>query len=138
MEDRHAGSMESRPTVLLAEDEAVVRQIAAAILQREGFRVRTAVDGREALDILQGPEGGTFDLLLTDMLMPRMGGEQLAREALRLRPDLPILFMSGHFEPVRTGPDIDDMAGNFLPKPFKPADLVEKARSLARKAVGSS
>lgn len=65
--------------ILLAEDEPVVRQLTAAILEKAGFSVRKAVNGREALEILEGPTGDAIDLIITDMLMPEMGGGQMVR-----------------------------------------------------------
>ncbi|MDX1495400.1 MAG: PAS domain S-box protein, partial [Longimicrobiales bacterium] len=84
----------SGETILLVEDEDAVRKVARRILERTGYRVRAAVDGEQALELVKA--GEPFDMLLTDVVMPGMTGPELASEVVRLRPEVPILFVSGY------------------------------------------
>lgn len=120
------------PTILLADDEAAVRSLVARILAEEGYCVLEAEDGAHALDLLTGPEGAAVVLVVSDIVMPRMGGRELAGGIARLRPGLPVLLVSGY----------DDHAGQlpegvaFLAKPFSPRELrVLVAALLPRGAV---
>jgi signal transduction histidine kinase/CheY-like chemotaxis protein len=83
-------------TVLVVEDEPLVRRTVVLTLEREGYRVLTASDGEEALALLRRGDV-TFDLVLTDVVMPRLGGVELAR-AIRAQHDVPVIFMSGFHE----------------------------------------
>jgi CheY-like chemotaxis protein len=80
--------------VLLVEDEPTLRALSAAFLQSKGYRVTEASDGNEGLNVLKLDR--KFDLLITDMVMPEMGGAALAEEAKKLIPNLKIIFMSGY------------------------------------------
>ena len=110
--------------VLLVEDEDTVRAVAERALVRQGYEVTTAADGEEGLEALgRAIDGGTeFDLVLSDVVMPSMDGPAMAREIRRLRPDLPVLFMSGYAEEqLRREIDIPNMY--FLAKPFSVAQI---------------
>ena len=112
-------------TVLLVEDEPMVRTVAERALTRHGYSVVTANNGQEALEILE--RGEEFALLISDVVMPEMDGPTMVREARKTRPDLPVLFMSGYAEEqLRKSIDIDKVA--FLPKPFSVQELAEAAR----------
>jgi two-component system cell cycle sensor histidine kinase/response regulator CckA len=112
-------------TVLLVEDEPMVRTVAERALTRHGYTVVTANNGFEALEILN--RGDEFALLISDVVMPEMDGPTMVREARQSRPDLPVLFMSGYAEEqLRKSIDIDKVA--FLPKPFSVQELAEAAR----------
>jgi two-component system cell cycle sensor histidine kinase/response regulator CckA len=112
-------------TVLLVEDEPMVRSVAERALTRHGYTVITADNGEDALEILS--KGEPIDLLISDVVMPGMDGPTMVREARQSRPDLKILFMSGYAEEqLRKSIDIENV--NFLPKPFSVTDLAEAAR----------
>jgi two-component system cell cycle sensor histidine kinase/response regulator CckA len=112
-------------TVLLVEDEAMVRTVAERALSRHGYTVITANNGEEALDIIN--RGEEIALLISDVVMPMMDGPTMVREARLSRPELPVLFMSGYAEEqLRNSIDIDNVA--FLPKPFSVQALAEAAR----------
>jgi two-component system cell cycle sensor histidine kinase/response regulator CckA len=114
-------------TILLVEDEAMVRAVAERALTRHGYKVVTATNGEEALECLEAHEG--FDLLISDVVMPTMDGPTLVRHAREKYPDLPILFMSGYAEEqLRKSIDIERVA--FLPKPFSVQQLAEAARAV--------
>jgi len=117
-------------TVLLVEDEPMVRAVAERALTRHGYRVITADNGEAALEQLG--KGEQIDLLISDVVMPGMDGPTMVQEARKSRPDLKILFMSGYAEEqLRNSIDIENV--NFLPKPFSVTDLAEAAR----RAVGT-
>jgi two-component system cell cycle sensor histidine kinase/response regulator CckA len=117
-------------TVLLVEDEPMVRTVAERALTRHGYSVITADSGEAALEILG--RGEQIDLLISDVVMPGMDGPTMVREARLSRPELKILFMSGYAEEqLRKSIDIENV--NFLPKPFSVTELAEAAR----RAVGT-
>jgi two-component system, cell cycle sensor histidine kinase and response regulator CckA len=112
-------------TVLLVEDEPMVRSVAERALTRHGYTVITAENGEDALEIIGRNE--PIDLLISDVVMPGMDGPTMVREARQSRPDLKILFMSGYAEEqLRKSIDIENV--NFLPKPFSVTELAEAAR----------
>lgn len=113
-------------TVLLVEDEDMVRAVAERALARQGYSVLTAENGEVALEMLD--KHGRPDLLVSDVVMPSMDGPTMVRHARERYPDLPIIFMSGYAEEqLRKSIDIANVA--FLPKPFSVAQLAEAARS---------
>ncbi|MEO6582058.1 MAG: response regulator [Sphingomicrobium sp.] len=112
-------------TILLVEDEPMVRGVAERALTRHGYTVITADNGEEALEVLA--RGEEIALLISDVVMPMMDGPTMVREARKSWPDLKILFMSGYAEEqLRNSIDIDNVA--FLPKPFSVQELAEATR----------
>jgi two-component system cell cycle sensor histidine kinase/response regulator CckA len=112
-------------TILLVEDEPMVRTVAERALTRHGYKVLTANNGEEALEIID--RGDEIALLISDVVMPLMDGPTMVRQARKTRPDLPILFMSGYAEEqLRKSIDIANVA--FLPKPFSVQELAEAVR----------
>jgi len=113
------------PAVLLAEDEDVVRDFAGAVLERAGYRIHAAADGAQALELYEQLDG-RVNALVTDLVMPGLGGRELRDRIRALDPTLPVVFMSGYADqPVEPQQD-DDVA--FLQKPFSPRSLVEAVR----------
>ncbi|HEV8393987.1 MAG TPA: PAS domain-containing protein [Vicinamibacterales bacterium] len=113
-------------TILLVEDETAVRSFARAVLESSGYTVLVAPDGEEGL-ARAAAHTGRLDLVLTDLVMPKVGGRQLAETLRRSRPDLKLLFMSGYSDqPVPSGNGGTN--GGFLQKPFVALDLVRKVR----------
>ncbi len=127
--DAHSDSPRGRETVLVVEDDESVRQTVVAMLQSLGYQVLTAADGMSALKILEAK--GKVDLLLTDVIMPgKLNGPALASEAVKQRPTLRVLYMSGYTENA-FGPDGAQSAEiDWLAKPFTKADLARKIRRL--------
>jgi two-component system cell cycle sensor histidine kinase/response regulator CckA len=124
-------------TILLVEDEAMVRAVGERALTRKGYEVLTAAHGEEALEILERrPEG--VDLLISDVVMPTMDGPTLVGLARQKFPDLKIIFMSGYAEEqLRKSIDVPGVA--FLAKPFSVQDLSDKVRAeLAKKRRSSA
>jgi CheY-like chemotaxis protein len=116
-------------TILLVEDEAVVRELAAQILRGHGYRVLEAMTGPEALQIA-GEHGGPVHLLLADVVMPQMSGRELS-DHLQLRyPDMRTLYMSGYGGSVTAYHGISEEGAAFLPKPFSAEVLTRKVRAM--------
>ncbi len=117
----------SAATVLLAEDEPVVRDLVRRVLVQAGYHVLDAFDGAHALEVSRSHDGA-IDLVVTDVVMPRMGGRELADQLLTERPGLRVLFISGYANEARDLRELAGGAGEFLQKPFPPRDLVERVR----------
>jgi PAS domain S-box-containing protein len=122
--------------VLLAEDEPAIRTLMTRMLRASGYRVLTAEDGEEALGLAEG-HAGPIALLITDVVMPRLGGIETARRLRQLRPGLPVLFMSGYTATaaVQEG-DLED--AGFLAKPFTPEELRERVRAMLDQPAAAS
>jgi len=111
--------------ILLVEDDAQVRGLASRILRTAGYRVTTAVDGEDALKLVeQGLD--RFHLLLTDVVMPQMDGARLAQELACHQPDFKVLFVSGYTDDRLAHFGIGSENLNFLPKPYTPIALCKK------------
>jgi two-component system, cell cycle sensor histidine kinase and response regulator CckA len=111
-------------TILLVEDEAPIRTLISRILRRRGYVVLEAVDGPDALGVAAAYEAA-IDVLLTDLVMPGIGGARLAQRIGETRPGLCVIYMSGY--------GVEDLAAHgvaggahFLAKPFRPDELVAK------------
>jgi signal transduction histidine kinase len=117
-------------TVLLVEDEAEVRAVAREFLTSAGYRVLTAEDGERALQIAE--HDSTIDILVTDVVMPRMRGPELAKRLMRLRPGLKVVYVSGYVQPGETEGDFLNGAF-FLAKPFSREMLVNLVGEALRK-----
>ncbi|AJP71594.1 response regulator [Sphingomonas hengshuiensis] len=114
-------------TILIVEDEDMVRAIAERALTRQGYTVLTAENGEAALELLDRIERP--DLLISDVVMPLLDGPSMARQVRKRYPDLPILFMSGYAEEqLRRSIALDNVG--FLPKPFSVQQLAEAARDV--------
>jgi two-component system, cell cycle sensor histidine kinase and response regulator CckA len=116
-------------TVLFVEDDELVRKLNLKILQQLGYEVMHAENGKSALAIAETYEG-SIDLLITDVIMPEMNGEELARKISVLKPDIRILFTSGYTEDVIAPHGV--LAGDihFIGKPYKPNQLAVKIREV--------
>jgi PAS domain S-box-containing protein len=123
--DRTAG------TVLIAEDEEAVRAIAQRLLERAGYRVLTARHGADALRVLE-QAGGTVDVLLSDVVMPEMGGVELAARATEMIPGLPVVLMSGYTDNDLGPINEEGMVAGFISKPFTSETLLETVKAAVR------
>ncbi len=108
-------------TVLVADDDEQIRALVWEILAGEGLRVLPARNGQEAIEVLSR-HGDGVDVLLADVVMPRMGGRELATAALRLLPGLRVVFFSGYGDNAEMSADFPDAA--VLEKPFRSEQLV--------------
>ncbi len=117
-------------TVLVIEDEAVVRGIVVELLQELGYRTLQAADGPSGLDLLMGPQ--QIDLLVTDIGLPGLNGRQVADAARLRRPGLKVLLMTGYAENTTFAKGVLEAGMQLLPKPFAVDDLTERVRSMMR------
>ncbi len=114
-------------TVLIAEDEEAVRRLTERVLQHAGYQVLVAQQGTDALLIAQRHQG-PIHLLVSDVVMPQMGGGDLARQLAATRPDLRVLFLSGYADPSIVEQGLLDGGAAFLQKPFTTEALMRKVR----------
>ncbi len=117
-------------TVLVVEDEPSVRHLARGVLQAGGYDVLTAPNGQDALRVAREHQGAPIALVVTDVIMPRMGGVVMAEWLKITNPDLKILFTSGYTDDAITHHGVLEGGVEFLPKPYTPASLTRKVREL--------
>jgi PAS domain S-box-containing protein len=116
-------------TILLVEDEAIVRDLARVVLQRHGYRVLVAGDGSEALQISE-QHAGPIHLLLSDVVMPHLSGPELAKRLLKQRPSTRVLFMSGYTGTVAETLETPHGPAPLLHKPFAADALAREVRAI--------
>lgn len=116
-----------RGTILLAEDEALLRELQETILRQAGYTVVSAPTPEELRALITKQNNTGFDLLLTDVVMPGISGQEVAQLAKSRWPNIRVIFMSGYSDE-----DLDDLDRDaaFLQKPFTPAELMAKVREL--------
>jgi PAS domain S-box-containing protein len=110
-------------TVLIVDDEEVVRTFAQQVLERHGFKVYTANNGRMGLDLFRR-HIRDIDLVLLDMTMPILGGDEVFGELRRLRPDVKVIFSSGYNKQDSVARDAGPTAAGFIQKPYRPTELI--------------
>lgn len=125
------GSPVARPgeTILVAEDEPAIRHALSRVLRGHGYRVLEADNGGEALR-LATQESGPIALLLTDLMMPGIGGKELAERLHRARPETRVILMSGYTDDEALRTELGDARRRFLQKPFTASQVVEAVRDL--------
>lgn len=116
-------------TILLVEDEQCVRDLAQAVLEDYGYSVIAASNGREGLDLARD-FAGSIDLVVTDVIMPQMGGREMAERLKELRSDTKVLFVSGFTDDAILDHGVLDEDVFFMQKPFSPDALAMKAREI--------
>jgi two-component system cell cycle sensor histidine kinase/response regulator CckA len=116
-------------TILLVEDEDGVRQLLSTVLKRQGFKVLEARHGVDALD-LSAQHEGPIHLVLTDVVMPQMGGLELAQRLQPLRPGVKVLYMSGYAENAKLHQHLAGQEKYYLQKPFETMGLLQRVRQL--------
>jgi CheY-like chemotaxis protein len=117
-------------TILLVEDEALVREIAGRVLRQQGYTVLEAINGEDALRMVEKKSEKTIDLLVTDLVMPRIGGDTLAERLRAILPSLKVLFISGYPDGIDDHHRATKSTIPVLPKPFNPAGLARKVREI--------
>jgi signal transduction histidine kinase/ActR/RegA family two-component response regulator len=129
--------LDGRETVLLVEDEAWVRGLVRKSLHRYGYTVLVAEDGQHAFELANGFKG-PIDLMLTDVVMPRMNGVELAEQLRPLRPDMQVLYMSGYTDHASLSSGAIDLERAFLQKPFTLEAVARKVRETLDEAEAST
>jgi two-component system cell cycle sensor histidine kinase/response regulator CckA len=114
------GGERTPPTVLVVDDEAPMRAIERRVLEQLGYRVLEAGNGTDLVDLLAG--GARFDLLIADLDMPVVRGDEMARRIRRSRPNVPVLYVTGHTDWLLDGHTLAQGEA-FLAKPFSAAQL---------------
>ena len=127
-EEQRASALDGSETVLVAEDEEAVRLIIAKALEARGYRVLSARDGTEALELAAGH--GRIDLLVTDVVMPDMNGRELSRCLTEARPNLRTLYLSGYTDDAMLHRGVLQEGVAFLQKPFSLGALARKVRDV--------
>jgi CheY-like chemotaxis protein len=117
-------------TVLLVEDDELVRDLAVRLLEQQGYRVLKAANGQEALRISKEHGGETIHLLLADIVMPQMGGKELCDWLKISRPNVKVLYASGYADNAIVHHGVLDPGTNFLQKPFSLKTLSHKVREV--------
>ena len=127
--DRPAAPDRGSETILLVEDEEAVRNVATRVLMNQGYRVLAASNGEEALTIVD-QVGGVIDLVLTDVVMPEMGGPDLIHHLDQRWPGMRVVYMSGYAEGDKIRGGMQDRDTSFLQKPFSAESLVFTVRQV--------
>jgi two-component system cell cycle sensor histidine kinase/response regulator CckA len=117
-------------TLLVVEDDPAVRHLAQGVLQSKGYNVLTAPNGHDALRVAREHKHAPLRLVITDIVMPRMGGTAMAERLKTIYPHLKILFTSGYTEDAIAENSALGSGVEFLPKPYSPATLLKKVREL--------
>jgi CheY-like chemotaxis protein len=126
------GGME---TILVVEDEAAVRDVVLRTLRMRGYKVLEAMDGPEALELLEGYDD-QVDLLLTDVVLPGIGGRHLAEQVVANRPGVKVLFMSGYTDDVILHHNLRSADYDLLQKPFTAITMATKVREVLDQPQG--
>ncbi|MBW1962230.1 MAG: PAS domain S-box protein [Deltaproteobacteria bacterium] len=116
-------------TILVVEDEPIVQDVAQRILERYGYRVLAASSGEEAIELLKR-HPGKIHMMLTDMVLPGIGGRELAGRIKAFHPELKIIWTSGYADRDFFSDEPKDMVYHFIEKPFRAEDLARKAREV--------
>jgi PAS domain S-box-containing protein len=125
---RQRAARNGHETILVVEDEDGLRRLVREVLEQRGYNVLAARSGAEALDL--AASAGRIDLLLTDVVMPKMNGRELAEALATTRPALPVLYLSGYTDEMVTGTGILSESAEFLQKPFTPEKLARRIRDI--------
>jgi PAS domain S-box-containing protein len=128
-----AGCLEGHETILVCEDDDVIRNLECELLERSGYKVVAAQHGRQALELVRRSMD-RIDLLIADVVMPEMNGSMLAEELSALLPDLRILFVSGYTDDVITELGARGARERLLPKPFTSQGFLQRVRQVLDRA----
>jgi two-component system cell cycle sensor histidine kinase/response regulator CckA len=120
-------------SLLVVEDEPSVRHLARSVLEAQGYQVLSASNGQDALHTVREHKGSPIRLVVTDVIMPQMGGKVMAEWLKTANPDLKILFTSGYTDEAISQHGVFETGVQFLPKPYTPATLVLKVREMLDK-----
>ena len=127
---RNADQFQGTGTILLVEDEADLRDVAATVLRSHGYSVLEARNGAEALEIFAGLPPDSLRLVITDVAMPELNGRELAQRIHAQSPWLPVLFVSGYTDDPELRGAMGALEADFLAKPFSSRQLLERVKRL--------
>jgi two-component system, cell cycle sensor histidine kinase and response regulator CckA len=125
-----------RATILLVEDEPAVRRATARLLARQGYVVLSAEDGMRALEVGES-HTGPIHLLLTDVVMPRLSGHEVAKALAKQRPDMLIAYMSGYSDDPEVARQVAQHRAAFIRKPFEVDDLLRDVEAMLARGIGA-
>ncbi len=114
---------------MVVENGEMLRPLICEILRKEGYNILEAEDGDAALLVWQRSQG-LIDLVLTDVVMPTMGGKELVRHLRLLQPEIKVIYMSGYASSILSSGNKFGSDAVFLQKPFRPAELIERVRKI--------
>jgi CheY-like chemotaxis protein len=117
-------------TVLVVEDEPSVRHLACGVLATQGYQVLSASNGQDALHVAREHKGSRIRLVVTDVIMPLMGGKVMAEWLTTTYPNLQVLFTSGYTDDAIAQHGVLEPGVAFLPKPYTPAALTRRVREM--------
>lgn len=120
----------NKETILVVDDEQNIRDLATLYLEKEGYAVKTAVDGAEALDLATQIEP---TLMVLDLMLPKIDGWEVCRR-VRVESDLPIIMLTARDEDIDKIVGLEMGADDYLTKPFNPRELVARVRAILRRA----
>ena len=129
VESRRRTTISGHETILVAEDDSQVLELISRSLMAHGYRVLSGTNGEEALAVAR-QQSGPIHLLVTDVVMPKMGGRELARQVSSLSPETRVLFISGYAADESSRDDSAPLPQPLLPKPFLPEDLLRRIREM--------
>jgi len=124
-------------TVLVVEDEPALRELTATVLNEAGYHVLEAGDGQEALEVVNRFKPGQIQLMVTDVIMPNLGGKELADRMKIICPECKVLFMSGYTDDALANHGVIGKNLEFLEKPFSPSRFTLKVREILDKPSAS-
>jgi two-component system cell cycle sensor histidine kinase/response regulator CckA len=122
-------------TLLVVEDESTVRNLACGVLASRGYDVLAASNGREALQVVSSHQGNPISLVVTDVIMPEMGGKVMAEWLKATHPDIKILFTSGYTDDALAPQGVLEEGVQFFSKPYSPAALIRKVREILDQGI---
>ncbi|MFW5868927.1 MAG: PAS domain-containing hybrid sensor histidine kinase/response regulator, partial [Armatimonadota bacterium] len=128
-EERSREDLRGGETVLVVEDDEIVRKLVTSVLTRHGHTVLSAESAEEALEVAAAHRDG-IEIMVTDVIMPGMNGPELAEEMAAHHPDMPVLFVSGYAEEAIMHEGVLDEGIHFMQKPFGPEKLLRRIRSV--------
>lgn len=128
---RHSNEQaeKGKETILLAEDDELVRNMAVAILQHVGYEVIVASDGDDAITKYRN-HAGKINLILFDLVMPKKHGKEAYDEIRKIKPDIKVLFTSGYIPEINRQKKLSDSNAFFIFKPYLPSVLLQKVRNI--------
>lgn len=129
--DRLTG-LEGTETILIAEDEALVRELHTEILKKFGYKVFEAADGQEALEVFSG-HMDEIDIVLSDVIMPKKNGKELIQDIQKIKPDIKVLFVSGYSQDLLDDKSLLEGKTYFISKPVPPEKLLKMIRHILDK-----